>query len=136
LATSASRASTAARRSTDREHPLRVLAGRQVEVGEPDALAVATAAQPALRPRVLDQDAAHRLGRRREELCPVGPAVGAVLADAQPRFVHERRRRQRVVRALARHARGGEPAQFVVERAEQRAGVTLRVGHSTSPQAS
>ena len=83
--------------------------------------------------RALDENAAHRERRGGEEMTAAVPLLLAACArDAQIRFVHERRRLQRlVVMALAGEARPREFPQFVIDFGQhfaRRAGAAVTVG--------
>src|SRR6185295_18998455 len=76
----------------------------------------------------LDEDAAHGLGGRAEEVTAAVPGLVPVLSDeSQVRLVDQGRGLQRVVRGLGRHASGGELPQLVLDEWEEllgRVGVT------------
>src|SRR6185436_8296389 len=71
-------------------------------------------------PRPLDQDLPHRVRRDGAEVRPVLPALGPILQQLQIRFVHQRRRLQRLARALTFEIVRGEPAQLGVDHRHQR----------------
>ena len=68
---------------------------------------------------VIDQDAAHQLGRHREEVRTVLPHGAPLIDETEIGLVHEGRRLQRVVRALAPKAQGGAPPQLAVDGGHQ-----------------
>jgi hypothetical protein len=76
---------------------------------------------------VIDEDAAHGLGRGREELLPVIPGRPVRPADeSQVRLVDECGGVQGVVWSFGGHAGRGEFPQFVVDQREQlRGGLTV-----------
>ena len=79
---------------------------------------------PRLRLRLLpcsfDQDPPHRFGRRRKEMPLIVPLLRHGLIDqSQVRFVHERRRLQRLPGFLVRQLGGSQSAQFVIHERQQ-----------------
>ena len=69
--------------------------------------------------RTIDEDAPHHLGRHREELRAVLPD-GAILIDqTKVDLVHERRRLQRLTRALAPKERRRSPSELIVHSRDQ-----------------
>src|SRR5262249_11388793 len=66
---------------------------------------------------VIDQDAAHRLGRRLQIVVP--RRERSLAAELQVRFVNQRRGVEGVPRLLAGELRGGELAKFVVYLGQQ-----------------
>ena len=82
---------------------------------------------PALRRALLDEDAAHGLGRRGEEVAAAVPAPGRLVAD-QPEvgLVDQGRGLERLARLLLRQPLGGELAQLVVDQRQELLG-RLRV---------
>ena len=81
---------------------------------------------------MIDQDAAHRSRRDGEKMAAVFPAGGRLVGQAQVGFVDECRWLERVIGPLVPQRRGGEPAQFVVDEREHRAGT---VGTSAASSA-
>ena len=70
--------------------------------------------------RLLDQDAAHRLGRGGEEVAAAVPAAAAVDVDEpQVRLVDQGRGLERLPRLLARQPLGGQLPQLVVDQRQQ-----------------
>ena len=67
----------------------------------------------------IDEDAAHGLGRGGEKVRAVGPRGLPVAAQPQPRFVDEGRGLQGLAGRFAGHARGGEPAQLIINERQQ-----------------
>ena len=108
------------------QHRLR-LGHAELQVIEADAQPVATAFDAPLAAGVLDEDAAHGLGRRGEEVPPAVPVL-RLLHVHQPQVgvVDQGRRLQRLARRFLRKALGGQLAQLVVDQRQQllgRAGV-------------
>ena len=85
---------------------------------------VAAAPGALLRAGVLDEDAAHRLCRRREEVAAPGPVGGVVVAlaaadQSQVGLVDQRRGLERLSGPLRRHPHGRQAAQLVVHQRQQ-----------------
>jgi hypothetical protein len=80
----------------------------------------------ALAAGVVDEDAAHGLGRRGEEVAPAVPVLSPALAD-QPdvRFVDQGRGLERLAGRLVGQLQSRQFAQLVVDQRQQLAG---RVG--------
>src|SRR5262249_2743184 len=107
---------------------------------EIDALAAGAMLDALIMARPLDEDAAHRERRGREEMAaPIPLLLLPIAGHAQVRLVDERRRLQRLrvlAVALVRQPRLREPAQFVVDFGQTlargaRSAVGLRIaGHS------
>ena len=99
--------------------------GEEVAV-QVDPVGVPAALQAAPPAGALDQDPAHRLGRRREEVTPPRPALCLVPAD-QPHvgLVDQGRRLEGVPGLLAIQAGGGQLPQLVVDEREQVGGPGL-----------
>ena len=73
--------------------------------------------------RLLDQDAAHRLGGRGEEMAAPVPARGRTRPDEpEVGLVNQGRRLQRLAGPLVRQPLGGQPAQFVVDQRQELGG--------------
>lgn len=72
-----------------------------------------------IRPRVVDQDAPHRLGGDREEMRPILPVAIRLRDQAKVGFVHKRRRLQRMARTLLVHEMGRPAAEFTVNHRHQ-----------------
>jgi hypothetical protein len=70
----------------------------------------------------LDKHAPHGLGCRGEEVAAIVPASGRIAGQAQPGFVHERRRLEREARGVMRQARGGQFAQLLIDQGQQLGG--------------
>jgi hypothetical protein len=89
--------------------------GVEVMTGE-----VAAVFEPVFAASGFDQDSAHGLGRGGEEVPAAVPAVPIASPD-QPeiRLIDEGGRLQGVVGGLARHLRGSELPQFVVNERKQ-----------------
>ena len=72
----------------------------------------------ATRPSTIDEDSTHRLGGGREEMPLAVPALNTLLTraeHAQVGLVHQRRCRQRVVRAFTGDAMPSESSQLIVD---------------------
>src|SRR5262249_55572400 len=70
--------------------------------------------------RVLDEDAPHRLRRRREEMPPAVPLLRPLLIDeTQVRLVNQRRRLECLSRLLLRQPRRRQLAQLVIDQRQQ-----------------
>ena len=69
--------------------------------------------------RVVDQDPPHGLRRHAKELRPVEPRHALLSHQADVRLVHERRRLQRVIAALAPQVRSGPFAKLLVDEGDQ-----------------
>src|SRR5262249_17504949 len=107
-----------------RARPARWSVRRCTDAGiEIDALAAGAVLDALKVTRPLEEDAAHRERRGREEMAAPIPLLLLLIAGhAQVRFVDERRRLQRLrvfTVALARQPRLREPAQFVVDFGQQ-----------------
>ena len=92
--------------------------GQRVVVVERDDDLSAAALLPPPRYRVVDQDAAHGLRRNREEVAAVLPLNPIELVELEPGLVHERRRAERVIVALAPQLARRELTQLVVHEHE------------------
>jgi hypothetical protein len=68
---------------------------------------------------VVDQDAAHRLRRRREEVDPPLPLRVGLLHQAEIGVVQDGGRLEGVVRAFAPQVAGGERPEVVVDEGDQ-----------------
>ena len=79
----------------------------------------AAALDASLRPRMIDEDAAHGLCGDTEEVRPVLPAHVALFDQLQERFVDEGGRLQRVVRALPPEIPGGLTAELAMDERHQ-----------------
>ena len=80
-------------------------------------------------PGLLDEDAAHGLGDRGEEVAAAVPAVlRFVPGHAQERLVDQGRGLERLARRLAGQPRGGEPAEVVVDERQELGGCGRVVG--------
>ncbi len=77
-----------------------------------------------LRERLVDEDAAHRLGRGGEEVAAVVPVPRAVAHETEVSLVDQRRGLERPARPLPRHPRRGELAQLVVDGRQQLLGAS------------
>jgi hypothetical protein len=86
---------------------------RQIVAGERNLVGGA-AFLGRMRARVTDEDAPHHDRGERDELGAVAPVDFLLIDQPHVRFVHERRRLERVVGTLAVEVASGEPAQFVV----------------------
>ena len=74
----------------------------------------------SLRRAVFDEDAAHRLGRRAEEMRAIGKVRIAIRPDeAHPGFMHERCGLQRVPVRFVRHLHRSELAQLFIDERKQ-----------------
>src|SRR5213083_850688 len=69
--------------------------------------------------RAFDQDATHRLRRRRQEMSAVLPRRLLVAAKAKPGLMHQRSRLQSLAWRFPGHFRRREFAQFIVNEREQ-----------------
>src|SRR5262249_5264673 len=98
---------------------LRALGGGDVLVLESPGEA-SPSLPSALPAGFLDEDAAHRLGGRREEVAPAVPAPWIARPD-QPEvsLVDQGRRLERVTGPLLGQSPGGELAQLVVDKRQQ-----------------
>jgi hypothetical protein len=70
--------------------------------------------------RVVDEDAPHRARRGSEEMCPVDERLPTVLRELEPDLVHQFRRMQGVVGALASKVTPGQPPELRIGQREQR----------------
>ena len=117
----ASSAASRVQRGVERDHVDGALRRRRLQpFVERDARLAAAALQRVARARALDQDLPHRVRRDRAEVRAVLPALRAVLQQLQVRLVDERRRLQRLARALALEIVRGEPPQLGVDQRHQR----------------
>jgi hypothetical protein len=66
-------------------------------------------------PGLVDEDSAHRLGCRREEMRAVAPVGLMIASEAHPGLVHEGGGLERLTGWLARHLGGREAAQLVID---------------------
>jgi hypothetical protein len=87
-----------------------------MELLPPSAAAVNDA---TLKAGAFDQDARHGGRRSREEMALVVPSSGIRTKESHLRFMHERRRIQRVARGFSNHVRCGQLAQFVANERQQ-----------------
>ncbi len=100
---------------------LLVVAGcREVERIELDALKLAPVFEAVLAAGFLNQNAAHGLGRRGEEVAATVPGRGLpVLGQAQPGLVDQRGRLEGLAGRQLSHLVAGKAAQFLVDQREQ-----------------
>src|SRR5262249_24581897 len=86
---------------------------------EADALAGVALAGGAA-PRVVDEDAAHRLRRDAQEVrAPLEAPLGVLVDEPEVGLVDQRRRLERVVGRLPAHHPRGDPVELVVDDREQ-----------------
>ena len=78
------------------------------------ALVLAAVPEPALATRLLDEDPAHRPGRRTEEMARPVPGRIAAVDETKIRFMHEHGCLQRMTSPLRAHLRSRERAQLFV----------------------
>ena len=108
-------------RGVERDHVDRALGRRRLQpLVERDARLAAAALQRVARARPLDQDLPHRVRGDGGEVGAVLPALGAVLEELEVRLVDERRRLQRLARALALQVVRREAPQLGVDQRHQR----------------
>ena len=95
------------------EQPFQITVDGQVVAG--DTLPAAAPLLPALVPRPVHEDAAHRLGRGREEMPATVPSFPVLTRD-EPHIglVNESGGLERLTGFLGSHPRGGELPQLVV----------------------
>jgi hypothetical protein len=93
---------------------------RRAQVPQLDALHPAAAAGAVLSAGMVDEDAAHGLGRRGEEVNSSVPGLLRVGPDElEIRFMDQSRRLQGVARPLAGEALGGQPEQLLVDERQE-----------------
>jgi hypothetical protein len=85
-------------------------------------LRLAPMAHGIFAPRVVNQDAAHGVGRGCVKMRAVPPRNLMIAAETQPRLVNQSRGLQRLARIFARHFNRGELAQFVIDQRQQPGG--------------
>jgi hypothetical protein len=71
---------------------------------------------------VIDEEPPHRLRPEREPMGPPLPLDTAIVLEAKPRLVNERRRLQRVILPLASQIAACYAAQFAVDHRKELAG--------------
>lgn len=69
--------------------------------------------------RMVDQNAAHHLGRDSEEMVPILPPCAGLIDEPHVGLVHEGGRLQRMAGAFARKVPPGQRTQFVIDAIEQ-----------------
>src|SRR5439155_17233695 len=90
-----------------------------IECGQVNALHCAAVFDALLATGVLDEDAPHRLRRRREKMAAAIPFLILISGETQPRFMYERRGLQGVTRLLVGHLVRRELAQFAIDKRQQ-----------------
>jgi hypothetical protein len=68
---------------------------------------------------MVDQDAAHQLGRNTEELCAVLPLCVRLINKSEVNLVYESGGLKSVIPALASHVTGGLVTEFVINERDQ-----------------
>ena len=108
-------------RLVDGQHFRRVPSIRPGQVFQVRILARATAAmfEPSLAAGSLDQDAAHGLGRRGEEVAPAVPAGVLGTDQAEIGLMHQGGRLERLSGVLPGQPLGGQPPQLVIDQGKE-----------------
>ena len=83
-----------------------------------DTLPIAAALATSPRPRMVDQNPAHRLGADGEEMGATLPIHSALVDETHERFMDERRGLQRMVLPLATKILLRKFSQFVIDDGE------------------
>jgi hypothetical protein len=96
--------------------------GRRERFVEREFVATASAFFRAMGASVIHEDATHHLGGDSEKMGPVLPGGGALIDEAQIRFVDETGGLQRMIRAFPLQILAGEPAQFFIDERHQSGG--------------
>jgi hypothetical protein len=84
-----------------------------------DSLLAPAMAQSLFAASSLDQNAAHRFSRRREEMRAPGKLGVLVARQSQPGFMHQGRGLQGIARRLVGHLGRRQPAQLLVNQRQQ-----------------
>jgi hypothetical protein len=93
--------------------------GEQIEVGQVDALLIATMSDGAPFPGAIDENSPHGFGRGAKKMRPAIPSFILISRQSEPRFVDEGGGLQRVAASFVRHSGGSQLTEFIVNEREQ-----------------